>query len=346
MKSKKKKIEHEKRISIELIKSGLNPIISPNPNNNWESWQTFNPAAILLEDKVHLLYRAIGDKGVSCFGYASSKNGLRIDERLPNPVFTHKSGDGKKSYYSLVSGGSWSGCEDPRLVRVNDDDKIYMTYTACENGLRVGLTSISVKDFLNHEWNWNRVRLISPPGEVNKNWVLFPEKINNKYAILHSISPEISITYLNNLNFENNEYIESDYERVVNGNSWDSVLRGVGAPPIKTEKGWLVFYHAMSPGEMHKYKVGVMLLDLKNPTRIVHKHSKPVLEPEEDYEWEGFKGGVVYVSGVVVKDGELFVYFGGADNYVCVAHTNLQKFLKAVIYDKKLVLKKDRVLEK
>ena len=84
-----------------------------------------------------------------------------------------------------------------------------MTYAAF-NGRecpRVALTSIKVDDFLNKEWNWERPVLISPPREIHKNWVIFPEKINGRYVILHSISPEISIAYVDSLKFNNNTYI-------------------------------------------------------------------------------------------------------------------------------------------
>lgn len=315
--------------ALVFVKSKQNPIISPTQTNNWESWQTFNPGAVLLNDTVHFLYRAIGNDGISRFGYASSEDGFLIGERLTSPVYENKIYERSFNIFSYCSGGSWGGAEDPRLVRVGDEDILYMMYTACDCDLRVALTSIRVDDFLHKRWKWKRPVLISPPGEVHKNWVLFPEKINGRYAILHSINPDIAIAYLDSLDFDRLTPILSFHGGKPRKNCWDKWVRGVGAPPIKTQYGWLVFYHAMDD-DWSKYKVGAMLLDLKDPTRVLARTIEPVLEPSEGYENNGYKAGVVYVSGAVVKNGELLVYYGAADSYVCVAHANFEKFVEAL----------------
>jgi len=203
----------------------------------------------------------------------------------------------------------------------------------------VALTSIKVDDFLNKRWKWKLPVLISPPGQVHKNWVIFPEKINGKYAILHSINPEISIEYLDSLEFNNSTYINSYYGGEIRKRCWDGWVRGVGPPPIKTKKGWLLFYHAMDSRDFSKYKVGAMLLDLENPTKVLHRSKEPILEPKEFYENNGFKAGVVYASGAIIKDGKLLIYYGGADSYVCVAYANLEEFLKALTKEVKPRLK-------
>ncbi|MBU3968749.1 hypothetical protein KJ991_00855 [Patescibacteria group bacterium] len=347
---------------IALIRSEENPIISPRPENDWEAWQTFNPGVILLGDKIHFLYRAIGEDGVSRLGYAVSSDGFAIDERLPYPIYEHKTGkrtfppeacfakaparqadqplaDNIFPYFSFLSGGSWGGAEDPRPVRVDEEDVLYMTYTACDNGLRVGLTSIKVDNFLNKKWKWKPPVLISLPDEVHKNWLIFPEKINDKYAILHSIKPNVQIEYVDSLEFDDNDYINSFHGGGPRKGCWDKWLRGAGAPPLKTRDGWLLFYHAMD-NDWSKYKVGAMLLDLKDPTKILHRAKKPVLEPKEFYENNGCKPGVVYVSGAVVKNGNLLVYYGCSDSYVGVAHTPLDEFLEALKKETKPVLKR------
>lgn len=172
--------------------------------------------------------------------------------------------------------------------------------------------------------------LISPPGEVHKNWVLFPEKINGKFAILHSISPEILVEYVNDLDKfqDDDQFIKSHYSRISNTKSWDSWVRGAGPPPIKTRLGWLLFYHAMDTRDPNRYKLGSMVLDLNDPTKVLYRTKAPILEPVEWYENTGWKSGVVYSCGAVVKDGELYVYYGGADSVVCVAMANLDKFLE------------------
>lgn len=331
--TKKKKVKSESIVK----KITNNPVISPRPKNFWESWQTFNPAAVLIKDKIHFLYRAIGNDGVSRFGYANSKNGFELDERDNFPAYQDSGFRREYAYYS-ASGGSWSGCEDPRMAQI--DDKIYVTYTSCNGGLRVGLLSIKVSDFLNREWKWSQPKLISPPNHVNKNWVIFPEKINGKYAILHSISPEISIAYRDSLDFKEGEYIQSQYHPQKPSKKWDSFLRGIGPTPIKTKYGWLVFYHAMNHEDMGKYKVGAMILDLKDPTKILHRSQNPILEPTEYYEMEGYKPGVVYILGSVIKEDKLILYYGGADSYVCVAYANLEEFLEDLMRETKKPLKK------
>lgn len=343
----KRKQKRTKKLtkSIALIKAEENPIISPVPENHWEAWQTFNPGVILLDNKIHFLYRAIGHDGISRLGYAASNDGFIIDKRLPQPVYEHKTEEGVFNIYSYFSGGSFGGAEDPRLVRVNNEDILYMTYTACDQGLRVGLTSIKIDDFLNNKWNWRKPRLISPPGEIHKNWLIFPEKINGKYAILHSIKPNIQIEYLDNLEFEDTDFIKSLHSGPPRKKHWDKWLRGGGAPPIKTKDGWLLFYHAMDD-DWSKYKVGAMLLDFENPSKILCRAQEPILEPEEFYENNGYKPGIVYVSGAVVKDGILLVYYGGADSYTCVAYAPLEEFLATLKKGIKSIFKKNKLKTK
>ncbi len=330
---KSKKQTTPARARLVLKKIHTNPVIAPKGENWWEGWQTFNPGVILLDDNIHFLYRAIGNDGMSRLGYARSSDGFHISERLPQPVYEHQVRRCSYNVYSYFSGGSWGGAEDPRIVRVGIDDVLYMTYTACNGDLRVGLTSIGVDDFLNKKWNWKPPVMISPPGEVHKNWVIFPEKINGKYAILHSINPSISVEYLDSLDFEDDQCIKSSHGGKPRANCWDRWVRGIGPVPLKTEHGWLVFYHAMD-NDWSKYKVGAMLLDLNDPTKILYRSKEPILVPSEDYENNGFKAGVVYASGAVIKDGTLFVYYGGADSNVCMAYAGIDEFLDALIKHK------------
>ena len=94
---------------------------------------------------------------------------------------------------------------------------------------------------------------------------------------------------------------------------------------MKTRLGWLLFYHAMDMHDPNRYKLGAMILDAEDPTKILYRSKVPVLEPDAYYENQGFKSGVVYSCGAVVKDDELFVYYGGADSVVCVAVANLER---------------------
>jgi len=321
---------------IKLERAPHNPILKPSERSHWESQATFNPAAIYAGGKVHLIYRAIGKDDVSVLGYAMSHNGHHIHERLAEPVFSaaKKEIDRSIPAADYGSGGGWSGgCEDPRLTLV--DNIVYLLYTAFDGwgSIRIALSSISLEDFLNKKWNWEEPVIISPPGEIHKNWVIFPEKINGKYAILHSVSPNIRIDYFNDLNElrDKEKFIESKYVKAGRRQAWDSWVRGAGPPPIKTEKGWLLFYHAMDHNDPNRYKLGAMLLDLADPTKILYRSAGPVLEPDACYENEGFKAGVVYSCGAVAIDGKLFVYYGGADSVTCVATADLDSFLNELI---------------
>ncbi|MEI7810373.1 MAG: hypothetical protein WCI41_02325, partial [bacterium] len=253
---KKKKIENiQTKNDHELERYVGNPIIFPAGGTYWESTATFNPTAFINDGKVHVLYRAVGMSDVSTIGYASSEDGYNLTGRTFKPVFIHRNFPTKESepvFYA--SGGGWNGgAEDPRITKI--DDMLYMTYTAFDGwgSVRIGLTSISLKDFLNKNWNWRNAVLISPPGQIHKNWALFPEKIKGKYAILHSISPEILIDYVDDMNsFDGKTFVNSIHQDHPNWKKREKGIRGIGGAPIKTKYGWLVFYHGMEAHETHR----------------------------------------------------------------------------------------------
>ena len=195
--------------NVKLYKASHNPIIAPS-DYSWESKATFNPAAIESNGKVHIIYRAVGEDELSVLGYASSFDGLNIEDR-PTYFAYKRFGEYKESGIQLdyCSGGGWNGgCEDPRLVLI--EDKVYMIYTAFDGwgSVRMALTSIPFSDFKKKKWNWKKSVLISPPNEINKNWVIFPEKINGRFAILHSFYPKILIDYFDSLDeFDGKKFI-------------------------------------------------------------------------------------------------------------------------------------------
>lgn len=309
-----------------------NPILKPKSKNRWESQATFNSTALYLDGKIHILYRAMSKNSTSTLGYATSKNGYITEERWPYPIYS------PREDFEMKKRPGNSGCEDPRLTRLGD--KIYLTYTAYNgyNPPAVALSSIYVKDFLEKKWKWKKPILLSQPGQANKNWVFFPQKINGKYAILHSISPKIRVKYFDNLEFNNYTPIKSFHCFGSRENCWDDMVRGAGPPPIRTKDGWLVIYHAMSTQDPDRYKLGAMLLDHDDPTEIIGRLPYPLLEPDAKYENEGFKAGVVYACGAVIIDDRLFVYYGGADMVTCVATINLNQLLDALKASKPIEL--------
>ncbi len=334
-----------------------NPIMEPRQGIGWESKAVFNPAAIYEGGKVHIVYRAIGDSDESVLGYACSNDGFHIDERLTFPIFCQqgtycgdsllslpaedhhvtyllaKNGEAEEEKVKEVAyisgGGSFGGCEDPRLTRIGD--RIYMTYVAYDgySPPRVALTSISAVDFLARRWRWERPVLISRLGVVNKNACILPEKIGSKYVIFHRVYPDILIDFVDDLNFDGKtRWLRGDFKIKPRDDKWDSRKVGAGAPPIKTKAGWLLIYQGIGERDPGRYKIGAMLLDLKDPAKVIYRADEPILQPMERYENEGWKAGVVYPCGAVVIGGRLFVYYGGADKVTCVATVDLNDFIK------------------
>lgn len=337
------------RRDLVLARIVHNPVLRPGIHP-WQAEAVFNPAALILNGRTHLVYRAVGTDGVSRLGYASSSNGLVFDERLPYPIYASdnpRNIPGHSQRYDLVmypSGGSWGGCEDPRMIEI--DGRIYITLNIFDGWdfIRVACISISSEDFAAKRFNkMSSPTLLSKPGQRHKNWVLFPEKINGKFAILHSISPKIEIAYCNSLDAvgTTEPHIESwegaRASVAARDRYWDNFVRSAGPPPLRTPHGWLLFYHANDKREAHRYKLGAMLLDLADPSRILYRSASPVLEPDQDYENDG-KPGIVYACGATLKDGMVYVYYGGADRVICVAFAPLDAFLKALMTDDHAIL--------
>ncbi len=297
-----------------------NPILEPVIEREWEEMAVFNPAAVYEDGKVHILYRAMSNDGLSTVGYAVSSDGVTIDERLPYPIYV------PREPFELKRQDGNYGCEDPRLVKLGD--RFYITYTAYDGGVnppRVGFSSISVDDFLNRKWEWEKPILISPPGVDDKDACIFPKKINDKYVFLHRINEDIWIDSVDDLKFENNRFLDGQILMHARVDQWDHKKIGIAGPPIETEKGWLLLYHGITPDKY--YKVGACLLDLNNPDTVTSRLSYPIFEPEEKYELEGIVNNVVFPCGNVVIGEDLYIYYGGADLVLGVAKMNLNMLL-------------------
>jgi len=303
---------------------GHNPIIEPDKNHKWESKATFNPAAVQLEGSVHILYRALSEDNTSSIGYATSRDGVSISERLPEPVYVPT-----EDFETKKIANANSGCEDPRITKVGG--ALYMSYTAFD-GIgppRVAITSIKEKDFLSRRWKWKKPKIITPSGVDDKDACIFPEKVNGKYLILHRIGSDICGDLLNSLDFKTevvNKCIRIFGPRP---GTWDSKKVGITAPPIKTKKGWLLLYHAVSEHH-HTYRLGAALLDLKDPTIVLARSTDTIFKPEETFEKEGIVNNVVFPCGMVVRDGFLYIYYGAADKVIGVANMELEIIVDAL----------------
>lgn len=210
------------------------------------------------------------------------------------------------------------GVEDARVTKI--ENKYYITHTAVsENGVCVALRETT--DWL----NFKNYGIIFPPH--NKDCVLFPEKINGKYYALHRPSG-----ILLGGNFI---WISSSSDLIHWGNHsvlvktrddmWDSERVGACGVPIKTEKGWIVIYHAAD--DKSRYCVGALLLDYENPEKVISRCSEPFMEPTQEYEKKGFFGNVVFTNGHIIKGDELIIYYGAADKYVCGGKVKISDIL-------------------
>lgn len=317
---------------LKLKKHVGNPIIAPKPNHSWEAFTTFNPSAIYLDNKVHILYRAQGYDYISSVGYACSHDGFSISERSNIPIYAPQADFEMNNLGGVnaefVSGGGYGGCEDPRLTCIGNT--VYMTYVAFDgySPPRLALTSILLENFLAQRWLWSKPVLISRPGEADKSGCLLPEKINGKYVFFHRVFPNILVDFVDDLNFDGKQkWLRGQYKIPIRPHMWDSRKIGAGAPPLKTKDGWLLIYYGVDDKDDSQYKIGAMLLDLQDPTKVLYRSNYPILEPSEEYENTGFKPGVAYPCGAVIIDNVLLVYYGGADNVVCVASSKLDEFI-------------------
>ncbi|MHA1988336.1 MAG: glycoside hydrolase family 130 protein [Promethearchaeota archaeon] len=297
---------------VSLTRYSKNPIISPNPDHDWEKGGVFNCAATMFNDKVFLLYRAIGDYEtyISTFGLAQSEDGYTF-ETFEKPI--------------MEPGADYEkfGIEDPRITYL--DEKYYITYTAVKTLIPAGdvefhIGIASTTDFKTFERQGTVINEYR-----NKDGVLFPEKINDRYVMMHRApEPDMWIAYSKDLkNWTDHTKLFAPLE-----NSWQDFKVGAGAPPIKTEQGWLEFYHGVDKN-LH-YSLGVMLLDLNEPSKIISRLEDPILVPEEDYELHGDVPNVCFTCGVVEKDNKYFVYYGGADKVIGVATIDKSKLLQAL----------------
>ena len=303
---------------------GDKPILEPRKNLPWEARAVFNPAAIDLGDKVHLLYRAQSNDDTSVFGYAASRDGEKIDEYSVEPIYV------PREPFEMKKQPGNSGCEDPRLTLINDT--IYMLYTAFDgvNLPRVAATAISVKNFLAKNWQWNKSVIISPFGVDDKDAFLFPKKIGKNYLVFHRVGLDICVDPIPSLNFTS-ECIKT-ITPIVSPRKfmWDSERIGINAPAIESKIGWIVLYHGISKNH-HTYRVGAILLDKKDPTKVLARTTAPIFEPEMTYEKEGLVPNVVFPCGTIVRAGVVFIYYGAADKVIGLAKiklTDLEKMFE------------------
>jgi predicted GH43/DUF377 family glycosyl hydrolase len=266
-----------------------NPILKPDTGRKWESGAVFNCGATLSEDdRVYLLYRAVSA------GYTRKLDGGGYDNYVSS-LGCAVSQDGinfvRFEQPVIQPTDEWEryGCEDPRITMLEMEGRpLY----------------------------------------------LIPELIQGKIAMLHRVAPNIQIVYFDDLEQLTNpgksfwrEYtaVLEEFTIMKPKYQWESSKIGAGPPPVKTKEGWLLIYHGVD--ENHIYRTGIALLDLEDPSKVIARSPYPILEPEAEYERVGDVPNVVFPEGAVIRDGMLYVYYGGADKCCCLATADSDDFL-------------------
>lgn len=299
-----------------------NPILSPDPNVPWESWATFNGNVVKEGDMFHMFYRAMSgpqnyhghnDFRLSVIGHAKSKDGFKFTDRTQflQPVY------------------EWEryGCEDPRATKF--EDMYFVFYTAISTwppeakGIRVAVA-------LSKDLETVQERHLVTPFNA-KAMMLFPERVNGKITALLTVNTDNPPTHVAMAQFDSVEQIWSDdywrewyrhlEEHRIHLKRMKTDQIEVGAPPLKTEKGWLFLYSYILNYTTPKptFLVEMAMLDSKNPQHLIGKIQEPLLEPQEPYEYEGIVRNIVFPSGLVKEKDDLHLYYGATDTTCAVA---------------------------
>jgi predicted GH43/DUF377 family glycosyl hydrolase len=219
-----------------------------------------------------------------------------------------------------------AGCQDPRIVKF--EGAWYIFYCAW-NLDRARVAVARTTDFK----SYTKIGVIDNFA-WDKDAYIFPERINGKIAYVHRIEPSIQIDYVDTFEelvsrerwvdyksrWRDSVALESAFPE------WEGTKIGGSAPPIKTDQGWLFTYHGVDRKWI--YHVGIALLDLKAPFKVLARLPYPVLSPEEDYETHGHYYGVVFPAGAYVHNGELYVCYGAADKYVALAKIGMNDLMR------------------
>lgn len=334
---------------MKLIKYAQNPILSPNPDNYWENLVVCNPGVWNEDGVFYMLYRAAGDDVDHYIrvGLATSTDGVNFTRQSNEPVFGPS-----------IDGPDMGGVEDPRIVKLGEEyyvtyayrphppgrywtfphDVIQLPETGSEAPAvlkrNIANSGLAVtKDFK----TFKRLGRITTSNLDDRDVIIFPEKINGKFAMLHRPKewvgegygceyPSIWIRYSDDL-----MVWEEKSTLLMTGivGTWEEKIGG-STPPLRTDDGWLLIYHGVENGGNGYYRVGVALLDLEDPTKVIARLEDWIMEPEHDYEIEGFYKGCVFPTGNMIVDSILYVYYGAADKYIGLATCDINELLKTL----------------
>ncbi|MDR3560950.1 MAG: glycosidase [Negativicutes bacterium] len=297
-----------------------NPILTAK-NWSYPANTVFNPGATIFHGKVLLLARVEDRRGFSHLTKAVSEDGVTDWEIDPYPTMPADPANYPEELW---------GIEDPRIVWLAELGKWAITYTAYSRGgplVAMALTD----DFEKFE----RFGPIMPPED--KDAALFPRRINGKWALIHRPiaanyvpGAHIWLSYSDDLSHWGDRRVLMHARR---GGWWDGGKIGLAAPPLETAEGWLLFYHGVKTTASGSiYRMGMALLDLEDPLKVLHRGDEWIFGPTAWYEREGDVDDVVFPSGWVLdeKTGLLKMYYGGADSCIAMASASLSDLLEYI----------------
>ena len=296
-----------------------------NPILTAEDWPypvnaVCNPAAAAVDGQTVLLARVEDRRGISHLAVARSGNGIDGWTVDAAPLLAPD---------EAIASEQW-GFEDPRTVWVDELDRWVITCTAC-GPAGPGVYLATTADFRSVE----RYGIVRQPED--KNAALLPHRIDGRWVLLHRPKTEFGGARGEIVLSRSDDLVSwSAPEQVLQpraGAWWDSLRIGLGPPPLRTEHGWLLVYHGVKEtvaGEI--YRIGLALIDLNEPTRVLRRLSDWVLAPLAPYERTGDVPNVVFPCGLLhdAESGEVRLYYGAADSSICLATAQLDDLLDAV----------------
>jgi predicted GH43/DUF377 family glycosyl hydrolase len=297
-----------------------------NPILTAADWPTdvnvvFNPAAVVVGGETVLLARVESRSGISHLDVARSKNGVDGWTVESEPLLAPTPGNASEQW----------GFEDARAVWVEELGRYVVSCTAYgPEGPAVFLAT--TEDFSTVE----RIGIVVAPED--KNAALLPERVGGKWILFHRPTSGFAATHAGISLSRSTDLRSWSAPEVVmqprHGAWWDSLRIGIGPPLLKTAHGWLLIYHGVKETVAGAiYRVGLALLDLEDPTRVLRRTTEWVLSPREPYERSGDVPNALFPCGVVHDEpsGELRLYYGAADTSICLATASFDDVLSAVL---------------
>jgi len=272
-----------------------------------------NAGVVKFHGRYIMLFRSHLDTGRSIIGIAESDDGFNFKPR-PEPFMLPATEPAFGRYEEY-------GVEDPHITPL--EGTYYITYSAySKHGVRIGLAKTD--DFQSVE----RIAFITQADY--RNTVIFPEKINDRYARLDRPHSDISPWSIW-ISFSKDLHHWGDSQIVMKPVTyhWDEMKIGPGAPPIRTERGWLSIYHGVFPTmDGCVYRLGVALHRLDDPSQVIAVGDRWILQPEDPWELVGYVHNVVFTCGAVAEDdGTLKLYWGGADKVMCAGTAVIEELV-------------------